>query len=122
MSQATARKKIESAEPVRVLGRGLKAQRGVRLSLRGIREAVGKTQIEVSRISEIDQGDVSRLEQRAAFDDCQIDTLKRYIAALGGELEIVATFGDKKFVLAGASPSSPTNKALQRPVRKAPRR
>lgn len=122
MSQATARKKIESAEPVRVLGRGLKAQRGIRLSLRGIREAVGKTQVEVSRISEIDQADVSRLEQRAVFDDCQIDTLKRFIAAIGGELEIVATFGDKKIVLAGASASSPANKALQRPVRKAPRR
>jgi hypothetical protein len=122
MNQATARKKIEAAEPVRVLGRGLKAQRGIRLSLRGIREAVGKTQIEVSRISEIDQADVSRLEQRVAFDDCQVDTLKRYIAAIGGELEIVATFGDKKIVLAGASPSSPANKALQRSARKAPRR
>jgi Helix-turn-helix domain len=122
MSQATARKKIEITEPVRVLGRGLKAQRGIRMSLRGIREAVGKTQVEVSRISAIDQADVSRLEQRAAFDDCQIDTLKRYIAAIGGDLEIVATFGDKKITLAGANAAPPANKALQRPVRKAPRR
>lgn len=84
---------------MRVLGRGIGAKRGVRLTLRGIREGVGLKQIEVAESSGIDQGDVSRLEARSDFDDCQVGTLRRYVAALGGELEIVATFGNKKITI-----------------------
>jgi hypothetical protein len=115
----------EEQEPVRVLGRGLRAQRGVHLTLRGLREAVGRTQVEVSEASQMDQGDISRLENRDAFDDCQVGTLQRYIAALGGRLELVALFGDKRIAVAGvAAPSSgaPANKVLQRTGRKTPRR
>jgi hypothetical protein len=115
----------EDQEPVRVLGRGLRAQRGVHLTLRGLREAVGRTQIEVSEASQMDQGDVSRLENRDAFDDCQVGTLQRYVAALGGQLDLVAVFGDKRIAVAAVPPSpagAPANKALQRTGRKAPRR
>ena len=111
-------------EPVRVLGRGLRAQRGVHLTLRALRDAVGKTQVEVSEASQINQGDVSRLENRDEFEDCQVGTLQRYIAALGGRLELVAAFGDKRIALTGiAAPGAvvPANKALQRSRRKAPR-
>ena len=93
-------------EPVRVLGRGLRAQRGVHLTMRTLREAVGKTQVDVAEASQIDQADVSRLERRETFEDCQVATLQRYVAALGGQLELVASFGNKKFVLAGAQPGS----------------
>lgn len=115
----------DDQEPVRVLGRGLRAQRGIHLTLRGLREAVGRTQAAVSEAAQMDQGDVSRLENRDDFGDCQIATLQRYIAALGGRLELVAAFADKRIAIAGAPASiagAPANTALQRTRRKARRR
>jgi hypothetical protein len=50
----------------------------------------------------MDQADVSRLESRADFDDCQVATLRRYVEALGGSLELVARFGDKRISIAGS--------------------
>lgn len=101
MSQATKRRVEAETEPVRVLGRGLRAQRGVHLTMRTLREAAGKTQVDVAEASQIDQADISRLESRESFEDCQVSTLQRYVAALGGRLELVAAFGDKKIVLTG---------------------
>jgi len=95
-------------EPVRVLGRGLRAPRGVHLTIRTLREATGKTQTEVAAASMIDQADISRLESRETFADCQVSTLQRYVAALGGQLELVAAFGNKKIVLSGASQAGPS--------------
>jgi hypothetical protein len=117
MSQALKKKPQADSEPVRVLGRGLRAPRGVRLTLKGLREASGKTQIEVSRESKIDQGDVSRLEARQDFDECQVATLRRYLEAIGGRLELTACFRNKRIELAGAQGSTVdalANKALQR--------
>ena len=126
MSHATKRKIELQEEPVRVLGRGLRAQRGVHLTLRTLREAAGKTQVDVTDVAQMDQADVSRLEGRERFDDCQVSTLQRYLSAIGGRLEIVAAFGDKKIVVTGAhaGPSglSAANKPLQRTGRKPPRR
>lgn len=120
MSHATKRKIEIQEEPVRVLGRGLRAQRGVHLTLRTLREAAGKTQVDVTGVSQMDQADVSRLEGRESFDDCQVSTLQRYLSAIGGRLELVATFGDKKIVVTGvhAGPSgrSAANKPLKRTI------
>ena len=102
MSQAARRKSEPEVEPVRVLGRGLRAHRGVHLPLRTLREAAGKTQAEVAEASKIDQADISRLESRESLADCQVSTLQRYLAALGGDLELVAAFGNKKIILVGA--------------------
>lgn len=125
MSYAAKRRVETQDEPVRVLGRGLRAQRGVHLTLRTLREAAGKTQMDVTETSRMDQGDISRLEARTSFDDCQVSTLQRYVAAIGGRLELVAAFGDKKIVVTGvqAGPSdwSAANKPLQRSGRKPPR-
>jgi transcriptional regulator with XRE-family HTH domain len=104
MSQATKRRVESEAEPVRVLGRGLRAQRGVHLTLRTLREATGKTQADIAAASGIDQADISRLESRESFEDCQVSTLQRYVAALGGNLELVAAFGNKKIVVTGVQP------------------
>jgi hypothetical protein len=46
----------------KVLGRGLSSHR--RLALRSLRAALGKTQVDVARAAEMDQGDVSKLESR----------------------------------------------------------
>ena len=127
MTLVTKKQQIDATmEPVRVLGRGLRAARGVRLSLRALREAAGKTQTEVASDSQMDQSDISRLESRADFGDAQMATVRRYVAALGGQLELVVAFGNKRIILTGApvgaSPAAPANKALQRTGRKAARR
>ena len=110
---------------VRVLGRGLRAQRGVHLTMRTLREAAGKTQADISAASQIHQADISRLESQEDFDDYQVSTLRRYLAALGGQLEIVGAFGNKRIVISGVrselATTSPANKALQ-PTSRAARR
>lgn len=116
-----ARHRDSSAEPVRILGRGIRAQRGVRLTIRALREAVGKTQVEVAVDASMDQSDVSRLEGRVDFEDCLVSTLRRYLGALGGRLELVASFGDKKIFLSGISadpPSEPNKERLKKSGRR----
>jgi hypothetical protein len=117
MSHATKQRTESEAEPVRVLGRGLRAQRGVHLTLRTLREAAGKTQVDVTGASQMDQADISRLEGRQNFDDCQVSTLQRYISALGGRLELVAVFGDKKIIVAGIHPGPSGGPPAQRSPR-----
>jgi hypothetical protein len=107
MSTSAKRHLPSETEPVRVLGRGLRAQRGVRLTMRVVREAAGKTQVDVAAQSQMDQADVSRLESREDFDDCQVSTLQRYVTALGGNLELVAAFGNKRIVLCGVESGVP---------------
>lgn len=126
MSQASKRRHESQPDPVRVLGRGLRAQRGIHLTLRALREGAGKTQVEVRDASRIDQADISRLEGRDNFDEYQLSTLQRYISALGGQLELVAAFGNKRIIITGAQSTrladAPDNKALQRRGRRTVRR
>src|SRR2546425_12576666 len=116
MNHAVPRRGQSETASVRVLGRGLRAQRGVHLTMRTLREAAGKTQIDVAAASQINQADISRLESREDFDDYQVSTLRRYLAALGGRLEIVGAFGNKKIVISGVraerSAASPANRTL----------
>ena len=107
MSMSAKRHLPPETEPVRMLGRGLRAQRGVRLTMRVVREAAGKTQVDVAAQSQMDQADVSRLESREDFDECQVSTLQRYVTALGGNLELVAAFGNKRIVLCGVESGVP---------------
>lgn len=126
MKTLTKRRVESDSVTVRVLGRGLGSRRGVHLTLRSLREAAGKTQGEVSVASGIDQGDISRLESRELLDDALVSTVRRYLEAIGAELELTAVFGDKRIVVVGSSlPSmavTPANKPLQRAGRKAARR
>jgi len=107
MKQMIKDRKEADIEPVRVLGRGLRAQKGVHLTLRTLRDGIGKTQTDVARESQINQADISRLESRKDFGDCLVATLKRYVEALGGELELVAHFGDKRIALVGVESVAP---------------
>jgi hypothetical protein len=78
----------------KVLGRGLSSHR--RLGLRSLRAALGKTQVDVARAAEMDQGDVSKLESR---NDMHVSTLSRYARALGGQLEVAVVIGGRRYVL-----------------------
>ena len=46
----------------------------------------------MAQLLEIDQGNVSRIEQRT---DLMLSTLRDYVAALGGELRIVVEFPNR---------------------------
>jgi hypothetical protein len=63
------------------------------IDLRAIREAAGKTQVEVAKSLSTSQGEISRLERR---EDFRISTLQQYVAALGGQLEVIANFGKRR--------------------------
>lgn len=62
------------------------------MRLRDLRDARELSQAEVARSLDTDQGNISRLERQA---DMYVSTLRRYLAALGGTLEIVAHFPDR---------------------------
>ena len=68
------------------------------MNLKSVRELIGKTQQEVAYITDMNQSELSRIENR---NDHLISTLKRYIEALGGDLEVTAKFGDKSVRLRG---------------------
>ncbi len=57
------------------------------------RKAVGLTQVELAGKMSITQENVSRLEKRS---DMHLSTLRKYVEALGGELEILINIPDKK--------------------------
>jgi len=125
MTQSAKRRVGSEVEPVRVLGRGLRAAKGIHLTLRTLRDAAGKTQVDVAKLSQIDQADISRLESRAHFEDCRVATLRRYVEALGGSLELVAKFGDKHIAISGVEAQAATSsagKGTQRTSRKTARR
>jgi DNA-binding XRE family transcriptional regulator len=62
------------------------------MDLRAIRELVGKTQVEVAEEVEISQAQISRIETQR---DHRISVLQRYLAALGGHLDVYAHIGDR---------------------------
>jgi DNA-binding XRE family transcriptional regulator len=66
---------------------------------RELREAAGKTQEELAEALKKTQSEISRLEGRS---DYRLSTLQRYVAALGGELEVVASFGNRRVRLRAA--------------------
>jgi transcriptional regulator with XRE-family HTH domain len=65
------------------------------MSLRDLRRAHRLTQARVGKALKIGQDGVSRLEQRS---DLLISTLRNYVAAMGGDLELVARFPDRPAV------------------------
>lgn len=66
------------------------------LTLQELRQGLAMTQVDVARAAEMTQSELSRLESRA---DHRISTLRRYVEALGGELEIAAIFGGRRVKL-----------------------
>lgn len=64
--------------------------------LRDLREARGLTQTEVADRLEIRQVSVSRMESRS---DVRVSTLRSVIEAMGGRMEIRATFPDAEYII-----------------------
>lgn len=68
------------------------------LNLKAVRQLVGKTQVEAAKAAGMTQSELSKTERR---EDRLLSTLRRYIEALGGELEVIAKFGDRMVKLRG---------------------
>jgi predicted transcriptional regulator len=61
------------------------------MDLAEVRRAMKLSQEELGQTLQINQGSVAKIEKRA---DMYVSTLRRFIEAMGGELEIVARFPD----------------------------
>lgn len=73
------------------------------LLLGEIRAQVGKSQAELARDLGIKQPSLSKLENQS---DMQISTLRKIIAALGGELEVTARFPNATVLISPFSSTS----------------
>lgn len=95
-AQARATGKLDEAR-VAAIGAMLRAEvRAHRLS--EIRRAYGLDQSEVAERIGVSQPRISRIE-RGELDRSEISTVRSYVEALGGEIEIVAKFGDERITV-----------------------
>lgn len=67
------------------------------LTLAGLRKGRGVTQVELAGRLGKTQGNVSELERR---DDVYLSSLREYVEALGGRLEVEAIFDEERTPLA----------------------
>lgn len=75
------------------------------MTLRDLRKARGQTQVRMAESLGIGQDSVSRLEKRS---DLLLSTLRGYVAAMGGSLDLVARFPDRPpVVLSGLADFEP---------------
>ena len=77
---------------------------GDALALAEIRGHRGLTQVDVARVMKTSQASVSKLERR---EDLYLSTLRGFVEALGGELELSAVFPEGRIAIAnpGADPA-----------------
>ena len=59
------------------------------MALQQLREARGLTQVNLAKVLNVNQGAVSRLEKRT---DMYVSTLRNFIQAMGGQLQVKAIF------------------------------
>ena len=83
------RAKMSPERQARVAAR-VKAEMAL-MPLHQLRNAREMTQTRLAEVLEMDQGNISKLEKRT---DMYLSTLRSYIEAMGGALEIRAVFPD----------------------------
>ena len=66
--------------------------------LADVRQKHGLTQVEVAERLHVSQTAVSKIE-RGELARSELSTIRKYVEAVGGKLEIVADFGDERLVL-----------------------
>lgn len=69
-----------------------------------LREQAGLTQTDVAKILGVTQSRISKLERA---EDLNLSTLERYVAALGGELQVGATIGEEVIPLTPTRAATP---------------
>ena len=68
------------------------------LSLQELRQKAGITQANVSKVLKMEQGNVSRLEKNS---DMLLSTLRKYIEAIGGKLNLIVELPNKPPIALG---------------------
>ncbi len=68
------------------------------MNLGELRIVRGVSQVQLAARLDVHQPAVSRLESRP-IDNVSVGTIQRYIAALGGRLELVARFGGARVMI-----------------------
>ena len=86
-------------------------------TLRQLREARARSQVEVARKLHINQAAVSKLERRA---DMYLSTLRGFIEAMGGKLEIIARFPNQAVRITQFEALDPEERPQGRPSGPAP--
>jgi predicted transcriptional regulator len=66
------------------------------LTLKELRNDLDVTQAELASAADMTQSELSRLESRA---DHRVSSLRRYVEALGGSIEITAIIGNRRVKL-----------------------
>lgn len=64
--------------------------------LRELREAAELTQVQLSQQLNVSQSRVSNIE-RGEIGHTEVDTLRKYVEALGGKLSVTMEIGDERF-------------------------
>ncbi|MDO8731459.1 MAG: helix-turn-helix transcriptional regulator [Actinomycetota bacterium] len=67
--------------------------------LRELREASNLTQVELASLLHVSQNRVSRIEH-GEIERSQVDTLRKYVEALGGTLHVEVEYGDERIHIA----------------------
>lgn len=90
-SFSTLRKRMspEAQERTREKSEALETE----MALADLRRAMQLSQEELAAILQINQASVAKMEKRT---DMYVGTLRRFIQAMGGELEIIARFPDRE--------------------------
>lgn len=70
----------------------IEARAGELATLKDLRQAVAQTQQDLAASLGVGQDTISRLEKRS---DMLLSTLRRYVEAMGGKLELVAQFPNR---------------------------
>lgn len=67
--------------------------------LRELREALELTQVQLAAKIDVSQNRISRIEH-GDIEKSQVDTLRKYVEAVGGTLRLEVEIGDQRFTLA----------------------
>lgn len=78
-----------------------------RIGFHKLRQARQQTQVAIAQKLNIAQGAVSRMERQSDF---LLSTLRQYVDALGGQLELRAVFPEGEFVIESFESERPNKK------------
>jgi DNA-binding XRE family transcriptional regulator len=74
------------------------------LALAELREARGMTQTQLTEAWDVSQRNISRIEHE---QDVYLSTLRNYVEALGGHIEVTAVFADQRIPLCARPSEQP---------------
>ena len=93
LSKRPVKRKVVEAHKKRIL----EEVRSYRLF--ELRKASDITQVELAEKLNVSQNRVSRIEH-GDIERAQLDTLRKYVEAVGGELRVEVAIGDERFLIA----------------------